>query len=80
AYYSVPAGGMAIGSDTVTAQYPVIAVVFGQSGLMAGAAIEGTKYTRLLPANLAQSTMAMPRLQLPRMVTPRQPPTVAPPG
>lgn len=79
AYYSLPASGMAIGSDTVTAQYPVVAVIFGQSGLMAGAAIEGTKYTRLLPANFAQGTMTMPRLQLPWM-NPQQPPTIAPAG
>lgn len=70
AYYAIPAGGMAIGSDTVTSQHPVIAVVFGQSGLMAGAAIEGTKYTRLLPAEVSQSggRMSVPRIQLPWMI------------
>ncbi|PIE12470.1 MAG: hypothetical protein CSA68_12615 [Rhodobacterales bacterium] len=28
---------------------PVLAVVFGQTGLLAGATIEGTKYTRIIP-------------------------------
>lgn len=72
AFYSMPAGGAALGSDTLTTQSPVVAVIFGQSGLMAGAAIEGTKYTRLLPAHVAQGQpgMAMPRLQLPWMVAP----------
>lgn len=53
AYYAIPAGGMAVGADTVTAQYPVVAVIFGQSGLIAGAAIEGTKYTRVIPSSLS---------------------------
>lgn len=50
AYYALPAGGMSMGADTITAQYPVVAMVFGQSGLMAGASIAGTKYTRIIPA------------------------------
>ncbi|WP_368661354.1 YSC84-related protein [Paracoccus sp. (in: a-proteobacteria)] len=74
AYYAAPDGGMAIGSDTITAQQPVVAVIFGQSGLMAGATIEGTKYTRLLPANVAQTTPVVPRLQLPWMMAPAQQP------
>ncbi|WP_243698548.1 YSC84-related protein [Paracoccus alkanivorans] len=52
AFYAIPAGGMAMGADTVTAQYPVVALIFGQAGLMAGAAIEGTKYTRVIPSSL----------------------------
>jgi hypothetical protein len=36
-------------ADTVTALTPVIAVVFGQTGLRLGATIEGTKYTRIIP-------------------------------
>lgn len=52
AFYAIPAGGLSIGADTITAQYPVVALVFGQSGLMAGAAIEGTKYTRIIPSAL----------------------------
>jgi lipid-binding SYLF domain-containing protein len=42
-------GGMAAGVDTTTETAPVLAVVFGQAGLMAGAAIAGTKYTRIIP-------------------------------
>ncbi|RNF34206.1 YSC84-related protein [Paracoccus methylarcula] len=53
AFYAIPAGGMAVGADTVTAQYPVVALIFGQAGLMAGAAIEGTKYTRVIPSSLS---------------------------
>lgn len=52
AYYAIPAGGMSIGTDTITAQYPVVAMIFGQSGLMAGAAIDGTKYNRIIPSSL----------------------------
>jgi lipid-binding SYLF domain-containing protein len=36
-------------ADTVTALSPVIAVVFGQTGLRLGATIEGTKYSRIIP-------------------------------
>lgn len=36
-------------ADTVTALTPVIAVVFGQTGLRLGATVEGTKYTRIIP-------------------------------
>lgn len=52
AFYAIPAGGMALGADTVTAQYPVVAMIFGQAGLMAGAAIEGTKYNRIIPSSI----------------------------
>lgn len=52
AYYSVPRGGMTMGADTITAQHPVIAMIFGQAGLIAGAAIEGTKYTRIIPSSM----------------------------
>lgn len=36
-------------TDTTTLTTPVIAVVFGQAGLIAGATIEGQKYTRIIP-------------------------------
>jgi len=36
-------------ADTVTASAPVVAVIFGQAGLMAGASLEGMKYTRIIP-------------------------------
>ncbi|AUH32055.1 twin-arginine translocation pathway signal [Paracoccus tegillarcae] len=74
AYYAIPTGGLAVGADTVTAQHPVVALVFGQSGLMAGASIEGTKYTRIIPSAMnvgvqpgaAATGLQMPRLQMPR--------------
>lgn len=36
-------------ADTVTALSPVIAVVFGQTGLRIGATIEGVKFSRIIP-------------------------------
>lgn len=45
AFYALPSGGATVGADTMALEYPVVAMIFGQSGLMAGAAIEGTKYT-----------------------------------
>ena len=36
-------------ADTTTLTTPVVAVVFGQAGLIAGASVEGQKYTRILP-------------------------------
>lgn len=36
-------------AETTTSSSPVIAVVFGQAGLMAGASLEGLKYTRIIP-------------------------------
>lgn len=54
AFYAMPDGGMAIGADTFSAQFPVVAMIFGQSGLMAGAAIEGTKYNRVIPSTLPE--------------------------
>lgn len=50
AYYALPARGMTVGGDTLSSQQPIIAMVFGQSGLMAGAAIAGTKYNRVIPS------------------------------
>lgn len=50
AYYALPASGLAVGTDSITSQQPVVAMIFGQSGLMAGATIAGTKYTRIIPA------------------------------
>jgi lipid-binding SYLF domain-containing protein len=49
ARYALPDGGGAIGADTISAREPVIALVFGQSGLIAGATLAGTKYSRILP-------------------------------
>lgn len=47
--YAVNAQGEVLRADTTTSLAPVIAVVFGQSGLRIGATIEGTKYTRIIP-------------------------------
>ena len=35
--------------DSTTAGAPVIGLIFGQAGLIAGASLEGTKYTRIIP-------------------------------
>lgn len=37
------------GVDTTTELAPVVAYVFGQSGLIAGATLSGQKYTRIIP-------------------------------
>ncbi|MDO5657078.1 MAG: twin-arginine translocation pathway signal [Paracoccus sp. (in: a-proteobacteria)] len=47
AYYTLPDGGMSYGGDTMSAEYPVVAMIFGQTGFMAGATIEGVKYTKM---------------------------------
>jgi lipid-binding SYLF domain-containing protein len=41
--------GMAFDASTSTLQDPIVAFVFGQQGLMAGATIEGSKITRIRP-------------------------------
>jgi lipid-binding SYLF domain-containing protein len=46
--YATLEQGASIGKDT-TELDPVIALVFGQQGLIAGASIEGSKYTRIIP-------------------------------
>ncbi|WP_370879038.1 YSC84-related protein [Gemmobacter fulvus] len=46
--YATPEQGASLGKDT-TEISPVIALVFGQSGLIAGATLSGTKYTRIIP-------------------------------
>ncbi len=47
--YAVPSRGGAAGVQTTTAFSPVIAVVFGQSGLIAGASLAGVRYQRIIP-------------------------------
>ena len=47
--YAINERGETISADTTTVLSPVIAVVFGQTGLIAGASIEGTKYNRIIP-------------------------------
>ena len=79
AYYAIPTGGLALGADTVTAQHPVVALIFGQSGLMAGATIEGTKYSRIIPSTMdvgmrpTTPGMQMPSFQIPRLQMPGTP-------
>ena len=41
--------GVSAGTDTVTVFSPVVATVFGQSGAIAAASVEGTKYSRIIP-------------------------------
>ena len=36
-------------AETTTASAPVLAVIFGQAGLLLGATLEGVKYTRIIP-------------------------------
>ncbi|WP_226780855.1 YSC84-related protein [Oceaniglobus trochenteri] len=38
-----------LSADTTTSLSPVIAVIFGQAGLIAGATVKGTKYNRIIP-------------------------------
>jgi len=47
--YAFQNEGERLTADTITANSPVVAVVFGQAGLIAGASIEGAKYTRIIP-------------------------------
>lgn len=47
--YAISNRGDEISAETTTSLSPVIGVVFGQAGLRAGATIEGTKYTRIIP-------------------------------
>lgn len=47
--YAVAAEGDRFTADTVTTTSPVVAVVFGQAGLILGATLEGTKYSRIIP-------------------------------
>lgn len=53
AYYALPKDGLSYGTDTITRDHPVVAMVFGETGIMAGAAIEGTKYTRIIPSSIS---------------------------
>lgn len=47
--YAVNDRGGNLSAETTTVLSPVIAVVFGQAGLIGGASVEGTKYTRIIP-------------------------------
>ncbi|WP_372572786.1 lipid-binding SYLF domain-containing protein [Ruegeria jejuensis] len=47
--YVVGDQGEQLSATTTTTTSPVIAAVFGQAGLLLGATVEGTKYTRIIP-------------------------------
>jgi lipid-binding SYLF domain-containing protein len=47
--YAVNAQAEMLRAETTTSLSPVIAVVFGQTGLRLGATLEGMKYTRIIP-------------------------------
>ena len=47
--YAIPERGETLRAETTTSLAPVVAVIFGQSGLRVGATLEGTKYTRIIP-------------------------------
>ncbi len=44
-----PGDGLAAALNTTTSTAPIIGVVFGQDGLLAGASLEGGKYSRITP-------------------------------
>ena len=41
--------GDSVQADTNTLRAPILAAVFGQAGLLVGATLEGSKYTRIIP-------------------------------
>ena len=47
--YAINDRGANLSAETTTILTPVVAVIFGQAGLIAGASVEGTKYTRIIP-------------------------------
>ncbi|MDB2407635.1 YSC84-related protein [Jannaschia sp.] len=47
--YVASSNAAALTTDTTSLLTPVIAIVFGQAGLLAGATIEGQKYNRIIP-------------------------------
>lgn len=47
--YTAGTQGENLSAETTTTLAPIIAAVFGQTGFLVGATIEGTKYTRIIP-------------------------------
>lgn len=47
--YAVNTTAGTLGFDTATLAEPVIAVIYGQAGLIVGATLDGTRYTRIIP-------------------------------
>lgn len=43
--------GENLSAETTTSMAPVIALIFGQAGLHAGASVKGTKYSRIIPSS-----------------------------
>lgn len=48
AVYALNDQGGNVSAETMTALAPIIAFVFGQAGLIVGATLQGTKYTRII--------------------------------
>jgi lipid-binding SYLF domain-containing protein len=48
AEYAVQNEGASIGLSSTTSNKPILGIVFGQRGLIAGASLEGAKYSRLI--------------------------------
>ena len=47
--YALQGRGENVRAETTTAMSPIIAVIFGQSGMKVGMSLEGQKYTRIIP-------------------------------
>jgi len=47
--YAVASESGRFSADTITVATPVVALVFGGTGLIVGASLEGAKYTRIIP-------------------------------
>jgi len=47
--YTLNENGENLSAETTTSLSPVIALIFGQAGLIAGATLKGTKYSRIIP-------------------------------
>lgn len=47
--YVISDQGETLAADTNTLTSPILAAIFGQAGLLVGATLEGTKYTRIIP-------------------------------
>jgi lipid-binding SYLF domain-containing protein len=47
--YTLKDIGENLSAETTTSLSPVIALIFGQAGLIAGATLKGTKYNRIIP-------------------------------
>lgn len=47
AEFTVPGDGISLNVDSTSLKSPIIAVIFAQDGLLAGASLEGAKYSRI---------------------------------